>query len=137
MKNLANCTPTEFLKQTSKIKRSAEKWLKVTDIMAIRKRVPANLPEINKSAPVADQGEVIAKRAEMLREQAYKNFSIILDAMLEDHPEETLELLAHCCFVDPEKVDDYPMGYYLAAVTEMLSDESVKGFFITLMSLVQ
>lgn len=137
MKNLANCTPREFLAQTSKIKRSVEKWLKVTDIMAIRKRVPANLPEINKSAPVAEQGDVLAKRAEMLREQAYKNVSVILDAMLEEHPEETLEVLAYCCFVDPEKVDDYPMGHYLTAVTEMLSDESVTAFFTTLMSLVQ
>lgn len=137
MKNLANCTPTEFLKQTSKIKRSVEKWLKVTDIMAIRKRVPANLPEIDKSAPVAEQGEVIAKRAEMLREQAYKNFSIILDAMLEDHPEETLELLAHCCFVEPDHVDEHIMSEYLGSINEMLSDESVKGFFTTFMSLVQ
>lgn len=137
MKNLANCTPREFLVQTSKIKRSVEKWLKVTDIMAIRKRVPANLPEINKSAPVAEQGEVLAKRAEMLREQAYKNASIILDAMLEDHPEETLEVLAHCCFVEPEHVDCHTMSEYLGSINEMLSDESVKGFFTTLMSLVQ
>ena len=137
MKNLANCTPTEFLKQTSKIKRSVEKWLKVTDIMAIRKRVPANLPEINKAAPVAEQGEVIAKRSEMLREQAYRNTSAILDAMLEEHPEETLEVLAHCCFVEPEHVDDHPMSEYFGAINDMLTDESVKGFFTTLMSLVQ
>ena len=49
MKNLANCTPTEFLKQTSKIKRSAEKWLKVTDIMAIRKRYVACLDAIKEA----------------------------------------------------------------------------------------
>jgi hypothetical protein len=73
----------------------------------------------------------------MIRKQAYKNVSDILDAMLEDHPEETLEVLAYCCFVDPEKVDDYPMVYYLAAVTEMMADESVKAFFTMLISLVK
>lgn len=137
MKNLANCTPREFLKQTSRIKRSVEKWLKVTDIMSIRKRMPAELPEINENTPVSEQGELVAKRAEMLREQAYKNVSLILDEMLEKHPDETLEVLAYCCFVEPEKVDDHPMGYYLASINEMLTDESVKAFFTTLMSLVQ
>ena len=137
MKNLANCTPREFLKQTSMIKRSVEKWLKATDIMAIRKRMPANIPEINENVPVAEQSDVVAKRAEMLREQAYKNVSAIFDTMLEEHPDETLEVLAYCCFVEPEKVDDYPMGFYLAAITEMLSDESVKAFFTTLMQLVR
>lgn len=137
MKNLANCTPREFLKQTSRIKRSVEKWLKATDIMSIRKRMPANIPEISENTPVTEQGDIVAKRAEMLRDQAYKNVSLILDEMLEKHPDETLEVLAYCCFVEPEKVDDYPMGFYLAAITEMLNDESVKGFFTTLMSLVQ
>jgi hypothetical protein len=51
MKNLANCTPREFLKQTSKIKGSVEKWLKVTDVMNIRKRMPKALPEISDSLP--------------------------------------------------------------------------------------
>ena len=137
MKNLANCTPREFLKQTSRIKRSVEKWLKATDIMSIRKRMPANIPEISENTPVTEQGDIVAKRAEMLRDQAYKNVSLILDEMLEKHPDETLEVLAYCCFVEPEKVDDYPMGFYLAAITEMLNDESVKAFFTTLMSLVR
>lgn len=137
MKNLANCTPREFLKQTSKIKRSVEKWLKATDIMNIRKRMPKALPEISDSLPDDAKAEMLSKRSEMIRKQAYKNVSDILDAMLEDHPDETLEVLSYCCFVDPEKVDDYPMGYYLAAVTEMMADESVKAFFTTLISLVQ
>ena len=137
MKNLANCTPREFLKQTSRIKRSVEKWLKVTDIMAIRNRMPANIPEISENTPVTEQGDIVAKRAEMLRDQAYKNASLILDEMLEKHPDETLEVLAHCCFVEPENVDDHPMSYYLSSINEMLTDESVKAFFTTLMSLVQ
>lgn len=137
MKNLANCTPREFLKQTSKIKRSVEKWLKVTDIMAIRKKMPANLPEISENIPVTEQGDIVAKRAEMLRDQAYKNFSMILDAMLEEHPDETLEVLAYCCFVEPEKIDEYQMSYFFGSINEMLTDESVIGFFTTLMSLVQ
>ena len=39
-KNLANCTPKEFLVQTNRLRKSAEKWLKATDIMNIRKNIP-------------------------------------------------------------------------------------------------
>ena len=39
-KNLANCTPEEFLVQSNKIRKAVENWLKVTDIMEIRKNVP-------------------------------------------------------------------------------------------------
>jgi hypothetical protein len=46
MKNLANCKPSEFLSQTNKIRKSVEKWLKLTDIINIRKRIPVGMPEI-------------------------------------------------------------------------------------------
>ena len=32
MKNLANCTPREFLKQTYRLKKCVEKWLQETDL---------------------------------------------------------------------------------------------------------
>ena len=41
LKTLVNCKPSEFLKQTNRIKKSAEKWLTDTDILNIRKRLPA------------------------------------------------------------------------------------------------
>ena len=40
MKNLANCKPTEFMKQSNRIRKSAEKWLTDTDIINIRKSLP-------------------------------------------------------------------------------------------------
>jgi hypothetical protein len=40
MKNLANCKPSEFLKQTNRIRKSVSKWLTDTDIANIRKRMP-------------------------------------------------------------------------------------------------
>ena len=44
MKNLANCTPTEFFRQTNLIRKSVSKWLTDTDIQGIRKRMP-EIPE--------------------------------------------------------------------------------------------
>ena len=44
MKNLANCTPREFLKQTYRIKKSVEKWLELTDLLNMRKNMPTLIP---------------------------------------------------------------------------------------------
>ena len=60
MKNLANCKPSEFLRQTNKIRRAAEKWLKITDIMEIRK----TLPELPEDISTAERKEAIAKQGQ-------------------------------------------------------------------------
>ena len=125
MKNLANCKPSEFLKQTNRIRKSVGKWLTDTDIINIRKR----MPEYKEDA--TDE-----ERKELLQKQARENFSAILDAVLEDHPDETLELLALMCFVEPENVDDHEITEYLESVTDLITNESVVSFFTSLMPLV-
>ncbi len=124
MKNLANCKPSEFLVQTNKIRKSVAKWLTVTEIHEIRKRLPKY-----------DDKMDAEKRAEVRREQMRKNLSAILDAVLEEHPMETLEVMALACFIDPDKADDYPMSVYLQSISELIADESVLGFFTSLVSL--
>lgn len=126
MKNLANCTPREFFTQTVKIKHSVSEWLTVTDIMAIRKRMPA-LPE-NMTQP---------EKKAAIQEQARKNLNDMFNAIMERHPEETLNLLAELCFVEPEHIDDYPMTDYLASLSEMLGNEAVISFFTSLMRLAR
>lgn len=126
MKTLASCKPTEFLVQTNRIRKHAEKWLKLTGIMDIRKDVPP---------PVEGQSQ--EERRKVLEEQIKKNTSRMLDAALEEHPQETIELLGLMCFVEPENVDDYPISYYLKAFLEVVSDKDVVGFFTSLMKLGQ
>lgn len=126
MKNLANCKPSEFLVQTNKIRKSAANWLTMTDIMNIRKVQPLLRDDMTKE-----------ERKKALEDQAKKNLSNMLDSILESHPKETLGLLALCCFVDPENVDDYPVSEYLMSFTELMNDEAVLGFFTSLMRLVQ
>ena len=87
-KNLANCTPKEFMVQTRLIKKSVERWLTETDIMNIRKNMP-ELPED------IDEEEKKAK----LKEQSSKNLSAMFDAIFDEHPYDTVELLALVCFV--------------------------------------
>lgn len=131
MKNLANCKPSEFLKQTNLIRKSVEKWLNVTGIMDIRKNVP-KLEEISKDMDADAVEAVMAENEKKMTEQANKNFRAILNSIMDEHPDETLELLALLCFVEPAKVDDYRIDEYLESITEMLSNKAVIGFFTSL-----
>lgn len=126
MKNLANCKPSEFLVQSNKIRKSVEKWIKLTDLQNIRKRIPP-----------LKEGQTAEERRKELQTQASKNMSAMLDAIMEEHPEETLELLALLCFVEPEHVDDYPISFYLENFSELIRDQAVIGFFISLIQLGQ
>ena len=69
MKNLANCGPREFLRQTAKIRHAVEKWLTLTDIINIRKRLP-DLPD--------DMPE--DEKRDKVLEQAKANVKLMLDA---------------------------------------------------------
>lgn len=135
MKNLANCKPSEFLKQVNRIRKSAKNWLKVTDVMEIRKRMPKGMPELSADLSQDETEAVIAKREEMMAAQMGENLDAILDSLLDQHPDETLELLALCCFVEPEDVDSHTVSEYLAATNELIQDKAVRDFFMSLMSL--
>lgn len=131
MKNLANCKPSEFIKQTNRIKKSVEKWMKAVDIINIRRNAP-KLKEVPLDADVETKAEIFAENKRLMTEQGLKNTSRILDAMLEEHPDETLELLALVCFIEPKDADNHSMREYLTAITEMMNDEAVIGFFTSL-----
>lgn len=120
-KNLTNCNLREFMVQTRLIKHYAEKWLNDTDLMNIRK----NLPDIPDDA---DDEE----RKRLLTEQGMKNASAMFDAIFDEHPDETIQLIAMLCFVPLTEIDNHPMTYYMESISEMLNDETVWGFFTSL-----
>ena len=126
MKTLANCSPVEFLVQTNKIRRSVESWLTLTKVMEIRKR----LPELPQGAKPED-----VKKAR--QEQAKKNFSSILDSVLEEHPQETAELLGMLCFIEPEDLGNHSMLEIISSVNELIASPEVLSFFTSLTQLVQ
>lgn len=120
MKNLANCKPSEFLKQTNLIRKSVANWLELTDVLNIRQKKPdlSGLDEKEKRAA--------------LEAQAKENLNEMLEAILEEHPEETLEVLALICFVEPEDADNHSVAEYLDALSEIISNKAVLNFFISL-----
>lgn len=133
-KNLANCKPSEFLKQTYRIKKSVERWLKDTDIINIRKHMP-KLTETTKDMSADEISRVSVENRAKMNEQGRQNAMAILDAIMDTHADETLELLALCCFVEPESVDDYDIGFYLDNFAELIGNKSVMGFFTSLAQL--
>ncbi len=133
-KNLANCKPTEFVAQTAKIKKAVKHWMDLTNIVEIRSKKPV-YESFQPGATAEEKKAVIERNALAQRKQAMENFSEILDEMLEKHPKETLEVLALCCFVEPEHVDDYPVSEYIKATMSLFNDEAVLGFFSLLVQL--
>jgi hypothetical protein len=134
LKTLATCKPSEFLRQTNRIKKAVEKWLTDTDIMNIRKRLP--VPEVVPlEATVEERAAIFERNKKAVQEQSKKNVSAMLDAILDEHPEETLEVLALCCFVEPDNVDDHPVSEYLAAINTLINDKAVIDFFTSLVLL--
>lgn len=136
MKNLANCKPSEFLKQTNRIKKSLEKWMVDIDLKKIRSQVP-EMTVVPKDADEATKKQIFEENKRKVRDQGYKNLSKIVDAAFGEHPDETLEVLALLCFVEPENVDDHPMEEYLTALSELITDEAVINFFISFSRLGQ
>jgi len=124
MKTLANCSPREFLVQSNKIRKSVAKWLSLTKLLDIRK----NLPTIPEDATEDERRDAIAK-------QVQANASAMLDAILDDHPEETAELLGLLCFVEPDDLDNHSMTEFFGAISEILNSREIIDFFTSLVSL--
>lgn len=128
MKNLATCKPSEFVAQTAKIKNAVANWMEVIDLMKIRATQPPY--EVIPITATVEQIAEIKKRNEELRQkQLMENLSKILDNMLAEHPQETLNVLALCCFVEPEHVDDYTIDEYFQCIMDMMQNKSVMNFF--------
>lgn len=136
-KNLATCKPSEFLRQTNRVRKSVEKWLDKTKIMEIRSRKVEGIETVPDNASEDEAYEIRKRNAERITAQQKKNLGDMFTAAMEECPDETLELLALICFIEPENVDDYSVAYYLNNLTDIISDKDVLGFFTSLAQLGQ
>lgn len=134
MKTLANCKPTEFFAQTNKIRKAVKNWLDVTEILEIRKRVPS-LKTPQKAESKEELEKNLEERKQAFAKQTRENLFDMLEAILEDHPQETIELMALVCFIEPKDADNHMMSEYLTAINELMNDKAVIDFFYSLASL--
>lgn len=135
-KNLANCTPDEFLDQSFLIMDAAEKFMKVNDILGIRGRKVEGLQEIPKDNE-EEADRIRRENAKKITAQRIENVKDLLTSMMHTHKSETLELLALSCFIDPAEVNNYTMAYLLRNVGEIISDQDMLAFFTSAAQLEQ
>lgn len=124
MKTLANCSPREFLKQTNRIRKAAASWMEHTHLI-----------EIWRTMPDISQTSTREERVAAVSAQATKNIGRILDSIMDEHPDETAELLGLVCFVEPEDLDNHSMTEFFSVVTELIDSPEVMNFFISLAQL--
>ena len=136
IKTLANCDEIEFLRQTNRIRKAVKNWLTITEVEKIRSRLP-EYKIIPKNATEEEKKQIFEENEQLKRTQAMKNLDLMLDAMLEDHPEETVQVMKLCCFVDPDDKTSHHITFYMAAFTEMIQDEAVLDFFQSLIHLAR
>lgn len=126
IKTIANCSPRDFLVQTNRIRKRAADWLTLTKIAEIRKRTPAFTEDMDDDA-----------KKEAARKQARDNIFAMMDSALEEHPDETAELLGMLCFIEPGDMENHNMLEFLAPATELINNPQVIDFFISLVRLGQ
>ena len=126
MKNLANCNVREFLTQTNKIRKSVANWLSLTQVLEIRKNMPVFTDDVSEE-----------ERKMAMTEQAKKNFSDMLDSILDKYPDETAEMLGLMCFIEPKDLNKHKMTELFSSFNEMINCEEVISFFISLVSLAK
>lgn len=121
MKTLANCTTAEFLRQSNKIRKAVADYLKETEILEIRKRIPSFTEDASKE-----------EKETVLREQVKKNISDMLDILLDEHAEKTVEVLALMCFKEGEEAQELEVCDILDVALELFTSERVISFFTRL-----
>lgn len=124
MKTIANMQGAEFLRQCNKIRHAAADLMQDTQVLEIRKRMPAFTGK-----------ETVAERREMLDRQSKQNISDILDALLDAHAEETYNVLKLMCVLEP---GEEPTGLDMAmAGLEIITTPKVMDFLSSLARLAQ
>lgn len=136
MKTLANCNAVDFLTQTNKIRKAVAKWLTDTDIMNIRKHLPPP-PALSEGMEQDEVDKVMAEHKKALEAQSKQNLTDMLDAVLDEHPMETLEILGMVCFLEPKEIEKVRGIELLNAGMDALTDPEVLRFFTSLVNVSQ
>lgn len=122
LKTLANCTLTEFLRQTNKIRKEVSAYLDKTKVLDLRNV----MPEVPKDASREETEKIIS-------DGINARTSAMLDAMLEENADDTVKILGLLCFKEGDEVNDLNPADILGVVLEILSSKRVLDFFTSLM----
>lgn len=122
MKTIANCTPSEFLKQS---------WAIYGKLRELFEK--ANVAEIRKMLPKFDGNETDEEKAAKLKEQGKENLLKIVEKLLDEYPAETAKVLGLMCFIPENEIDKHTGVELLLPAVEIISNEQVVSFFSSLL----
>lgn len=114
MRNLANCTPDEFMAQVVKVRGPFVEWVKRVGTEEFRKVYADKLADEN-----------VVNRAKALS----MYLGEIIMASMEKEPELTKELLCLTTFTEIEDFNSHRMLEYISAVFEMYRSRDMRDFF--------
>ena len=77
-KNLVTCKPTEFLKQTNRIRKSAEKWMKATNVLEIRKRKAEGIKPVTADMDPEESTAARVQNAKLIVLQVMRLIVVVL-----------------------------------------------------------
>ena len=120
MKTIANLNGVEFLRAINRTRYAVEKLMSVTDVLSLWKKNPVFTGE-----------ETPEEKLEKQKKQLKQNLSDMLDALLEEHPEETYECIMALCV--REQGEPEPDGIEMVmAAFNLISDKRVLDFLLQL-----
>lgn len=120
-KTLATCDLPDFLRQSIRMKDAITAWSEQTGFMDI----------IRKQADLTGE-ETEDERKKIVHEQFTKNLSEALTVAMGENAELTSEIMALCCFVEPEDIPKYRAIDFMVSFMECISNKDVRDFFISL-----
>lgn len=126
MKTLANCSPAEFMKQGYLVAKKAGELFEKSQVLEIRK----NMPTLSGK-------ETVEEKQELMRKQSKKNISEMLQVLMCEYPDDTVELLGLLCFIPKEEIDNHSGFELFTAGIEVLNSKEVLDFLSSLMKLGQ
>lgn len=120
MRTIANLNGVEFLRAINRTRHAVEKLMNVTGVLNIWKKQPTFKGD-----------ETEEEKLKIARSQVKKNLNDILDALLENHPEETFECIMALCVRDEGEPEPDGIELIMAALN-LIADERVVNFLLQL-----
>lgn len=134
LKNLATCTPREFLAQTNKLRKLAKEWLNETGTPDIKKVLQNLSDEVIEETGVSATDE---ERESGATKAVINKLDKWLEKLLDINAEKTLNLLCLCCFVEPKDSDNHQMWEFYECINDMLNNEATISFFMSLLGVAK
>lgn len=121
-KTLANCKLSEFTRQANKIRHAVTEYYKTLNITGIRDRIAVEYKDADEKGKQALSNRFVSE---------------ILDVMLEENAEKTVEIIGMAAFLTYEEAELLEPDEGIDIVLECVGSDRVMNFFTRLVNLGQ